>query len=145
MLDRMRDLVDADRASLFILDKKKKELWSKIADDLPEIRVKSNAGIVGAVAASGVAENIQDAYKDTRFNRRIDASTGYRTRTIICLPMKNQRGEVVGVIQCINKRTGTPFTQEDHHNLDEFVFQTAAMLEFKVTQHTAVCGIACGI
>ena len=131
MLDRMRDLVDGDRASLFVLDKKRKELWSKISDNLPEIRVKSNAGIVGAVATSGIGELIDDAYKDSRFNRRIDAATGYRTRTIICLPMKNQRGDVVGVVQCINKRSGTPFTQEDHSNLDEFVFQTSSMLEFK--------------
>lgn len=63
VLDRMRDLVDADRASLFVLDRKKKELWSKVADDLPEIRVKSNAGIVGAVATHGEPLNIVDAYK----------------------------------------------------------------------------------
>ena len=83
----------------------------------------------GAVCTSGEALNIADAYKDARFNRRTDASTGYRTRTILCVPIKNQRGEVVGVVQCINKRTYTSFTQEDLANLDEFCWQVAAVLE----------------
>lgn len=64
-------------------------------------------------------------------------STGYRTRTILCLPMKNQRGEVVGVIQCINKKSGIAFTQEDHTNLDEFAWQVATMLEFKAATRDA--------
>ena len=135
-LDRMRDLVLADRASLFLHDRKKKQLWSKIADDIAEIRLPANAGIVGAVCTSGEALNIDDAYKDPRFNRRIDTATGYRTRTILCVPMKNQRGEVVGVLQCINKKTGTPFTQEDLANLEEFCWQIAAVLEFKAVSTT---------
>ena len=65
-----------------------------------------DAGIVGAVATTGDPLNIEDAYKDRRFNRRIDAATGYRTRSILCMPIRNQRAEVVGVIQCINKKTG---------------------------------------
>ena len=60
-LDRMRDLVLADRASMFLHDRKKKQLWSKIADDIAEIRLPSNAGIVGAVCQAGEALNIEDA------------------------------------------------------------------------------------
>ena len=135
-LDRMRDIVLADRASLFIHDRKKKQLWSKIADDIAEIRLPSNAGIVGAVCTGGEPLNIEDAYKDPRFNRRIDTATGYRTRTILCVPLKNQRGEVVGVVQCINKKTYTVFTDEDLTNLEEFCWQVASILEFKAVSST---------
>ena len=103
-------VTQADRGSLFIHDRKHKQLWSKIADDVAEIRVASNAGIVGAVCQSAKALNIEDAYKDPRFNRRIDTATGYRTRTILCVPIKNQRGEVVAVVQCINKLNQAAFT-----------------------------------
>ena len=133
VIDRMRELVDADRASLWVLDRKRKELWTKVSDDLPEIRLKANSGIVGAVATDGRALNIEDAYKDPRFNRRIDASTGYRTKSILCLPIKNQRGEVIAVAQCINKRSGLMFTHEDLSNLDEFSWQVAMTLEFKAS------------
>ena len=136
MLERMRELVQADRASLFILDRKKKELWSKIAHDMKEIRVKSNQGIVGAVATSGEYLLIDDAYKDPRFNRRIDAATGYRTRQILCVPIKNQNAEVVGVVQCINKTTGANsiFTIEDLQAVEELAWQTSALLMFKMKQ-----------
>ncbi|KAL3917714.1 MAG: hypothetical protein SGPRY_006294, partial [Prymnesium sp.] len=60
-------------------------------------------GIVGAVATSGKSLAIDDVYKDPRFNRRVDANTGYRSKQILCVPMKNERGEVVGVVQCVNK------------------------------------------
>ena len=103
MLTKTRDMVNADRASLFLVDRKRKELWSKIADNTPEIRVKLGAGIVGAVATMGKTLNVPDAYRDPRFNKKIDMATGYRTRQILCLPIKNQRSQVIGVVQCINK------------------------------------------
>ena len=126
ILDRMRTLTDADRASLFVHDQKRKELWTKIAEDAPAIRLKSNTGIVGAVATEGEPLNILDAYKDPRFNRKIDVATGYRTKSILCLPIKNQRGQVIGVVQCINKKSGPAFTPEDMQILDEFSWQVPA-------------------
>ena len=103
------------------------QLWSKIAHDMKEIRVKSNQGIVGAVATSGKTTNIEDAYKDHRFNRRIDAATGYRTRQILCVPIKDTNAEVVGVVQCINKTTSSlsVFTKEDEHLVEELCWQTS--------------------
>ena len=143
-LDRMRTIVMADRASLFIHDRRRKQLWSKVADDLAEIRVPSNAGIVGAVCTSGEPLNIADAYKDDRFNRRIDIATGYRTRTILCVPIKNQRAEVVGVVQCINKKSGVAFTHEDLSNLDEFCWQISGILEAKSAGTDGVGNVASG-
>tara|TARA_B110001452_G_C15222246_1_gene423692 strand:+ start:47 stop:2047 length:2001 start_codon:yes stop_codon:yes gene_type:complete len=135
MLDKTREIVGADRASLFLVDRRKKELWSKIADGTPEIRVKIGQGIVGAVATTGKRANIPDAYRDSRFNKKIDMATGYRTRQILCLPIKNQRGQVVGVVQCINKKRGASvFTVDDEERIDELCFQCASVLELRAIE-----------
>ncbi|KAE8744838.1 hypothetical protein FOCC_FOCC008562 [Frankliniella occidentalis] len=68
-----------------------------------EIRITWGTGIVGFVAESGEPVNIPDAYKDERFNREIDASTGYTTKTLLCMPIKDTNGDVIGVAQVINK------------------------------------------
>src|SRR5262249_13742560 len=106
-------VVDADRCTLFVLDRERNELWSKVAQGAArEIRVQLGHGIAGSVAETGQVINIQDAYADPRFNRQIDAVTGYRTRTILAVPMRDAQGEVTGVLQALNKKAGT-FTDED--------------------------------
>ena len=106
-------VVDADRCTLFVLDRERNELWSKVAQGAArEIRVQLGHGIAGSVAETGEVINIQDAYADPRFNRQIDAATGYRTRTILAVPMRDAQGEVTGVLQALNKKAGT-FTDED--------------------------------
>lgn len=78
-----------------------------------EIKIPWGTGIVGYVAKSGVPVNIPDAYKDDRFNHDIDARTGYKTRTLLCMPIKDFNGDVIGVAQVINKQTDTCFTSND--------------------------------
>ncbi|XP_034935984.1 dual 3',5'-cyclic-AMP and -GMP phosphodiesterase 11 isoform X2 [Chelonus insularis] len=79
-----------------------------------EIKIPWGTGIVGYVAESGEPVNIPDAYKDTRFNREIDALTGYRTRALLCMPIKDCSGDVIGVAQVINKLGGeAQFTAQD--------------------------------
>ena len=122
-------VVDADRCSLFILDRERKELWSKVAQGATaEIRVPVGKGIAGGVAQTGEVINLSDAYADPRFNRTIDLSTGYRTRTILCVPMRDAAGEVTGVIQALNKRGGT-FTAEDEELLVALGAQAAVAIE----------------
>ncbi len=122
-------VVDADRCSLFILDRERGELWSKVAQGTTaEIRVPLGSGIAGLVTQSGAAINISDAYADPRFNRTIDLSTGYHTRTILCVPMRDAAGEVTGVIQALNKRGGT-FTAEDEELLLALGAQAAVAIE----------------
>ncbi|XP_055540306.1 probable 3',5'-cyclic phosphodiesterase pde-5 isoform X2 [Wyeomyia smithii] len=129
-------LVDADRASLFLVDSKNKELYATIFDigcedkissgengnennTVPkEIRFPIGTGIAGQVAMTGEILNIIDAYADTRFNRSIDQLTGYKTETILCMPIFI-RGSVIGVVQMINKRTGY-FTKEDEEAFEMF-------------------------
>jgi GAF domain-containing protein len=92
--------VDADRGSLFIVDRAREHLLSRFAQgETRAIRVPIGTGIAGTVARSGLPLNIPDAYADPRFNPEVDRSTGYQTRSILCVPMLGSRGEVVGVVQ----------------------------------------------
>ena len=122
-------VVDADRCTLFILDREQGELWSKVAQGAAhEIRVKLGRGIAGSVAETGQVINIQDAYADSRFNRDVDATTGYRTRTILCVPMRDAQGEDTGVLQALNQPVGV-FTDEDSELLSALGGQAAGAIE----------------
>src|SRR6478672_4959994 len=104
-------VVEADRCSLFLVDRERGELWTKVAQGIgtKEIRIPMDRGIAGAVAKTNEAINIPDAYKDPRFNQNVDKQTGYKTRTILCVPMRSLEGEVVGVLQALNKLDGKAF------------------------------------
>lgn len=129
ILKHASSVVDADRCSLFILDRDRNELWSKIAQGTKsEIRVPVGTGIAGLVAQTGAVINIPDAYADPRFNRSIDLQHGYQTRTILCVPMHDANGEITGVIQSLNKRSGT-FTSEDEDLLMALGGQAASAVE----------------
>src|SRR5438105_3480368 len=135
-LDRLLELilreaakvVEADRCTLFLVDKERAELRSKIAHGSSEIRIPLGVGIAGAVAQTGLSVNIPDAYADPRFNRAVDSATGYRTLSILCVPMNNTEREVVGVIQALNRQDGA-FTSEDEELLVALGGQAAAAIE----------------
>lgn len=124
-------LVNADRASLFLVDNKSKELYARIFDmgvglegEAPdistatEIRFPVGKGIAGQVALTGEVLNIQDAYGDNRFNRTVDQLTGYTTKSILCMPIFI-RGNIIGVVQMVNKLYGT-FTKADEESFEVF-------------------------
>ncbi len=124
-------LMDADRASLFLLDPATGELWSKVAEgaEIKEIRVPAGVGIAGWVAEHNEMLNIRDAYQDDRFNQAIDKKTGYRTRTILCGPVNSiDNTTTIGVIQVINKHNGI-FTKEDESLFRAFSHQAAVAVE----------------
>ena len=104
----------SERCSLFMIDREKGELFPSIAEGIEEhdIHLSLNLGIAGLVGITGRDLNIQDAYSDPRFDSNTDIKTGYRTRCILCVPIKDQSGEVIGVIQAINKKGGV-FTDTD--------------------------------
>lgn len=106
--------LNADRCTVFMLDKEKNELWSKVALGMEsqEIRFASNLGLAGHVATTGETINIKEAYNDPRFNKDIDQRTGYRTKTILCMPIRNINHEIVGVFQVLNKLEGQ-FSETD--------------------------------
>ncbi len=106
--------IQADRCTVFLLDKDKNELWSKVALGLgsQEIRFPADKGLAGYVVKTGEPLNIPDAYNDPRFNPDIDKETGYRTKTILCMPIKNNNQEIIGAFQVLNKNNGV-FTKGD--------------------------------
>jgi len=130
ILSEVTKVMEADRSSLFLVDRERNELWSKIAQGLQvrEIRIKIGMGISGYVAQTGNIVNIQDAYADARFNKETDIRTGYQTRTILCVPMRNKLNETIGVIQVLNKVDGT-FTHEDEELLLALSSQAAVAIE----------------
>ena len=95
--------LDADRATLFLNDSETNELYSRVAqgDLVREIRILNTVGIAGAVYQSEVGEIIHDVSKDNRFHHEIDQQTGYKTKNMICCPVKNFSGETIGVIEVL--------------------------------------------
>jgi adenylate cyclase len=121
ILQRTTSLLQADRASLFLVDREKGELWSKVAQgvDTEEIRFPLNQGIAGHVASTGESLNIADVYEHPLFNPEFDQKTGYRTRSMLCVPVRSKEGDVVGVVSVINRKQGT-FTDDDQAALQRF-------------------------
>jgi len=109
------EVMDAERATLFLYDKPRNELWSKTTQKLEinEIRVALGVGIAGTVAKTRALINTGDAYADPRFDSTFDKQTGYRTRSILCLPLIGNGDSLVGVIQVLNKRDRETFDKID--------------------------------
>lgn len=128
IMDEVRKALKADRCTVFILDREKNELWSKVAHGERDIRFPSNLGIAGYVAKTGDVLNIPDAYADPRFNQEIDKKTGYYTQNILTFPMRNKLGEIIGVFQVLNKFEGS-FTKQDEQLLDTISVIAATQIE----------------
>ncbi|KAM6126673.1 cAMP and cAMP-inhibited cGMP 3',5'-cyclic phosphodiesterase 10A [Pterocles gutturalis] len=134
-----KNLVNADRCALFQVDHKNKELYSDLFDigeendgkpvfkKTKEIRFSIEKGIAGQVARTGEVLNIHDAYADPRFNREVDLYTGYTTRNILCMPIVS-RGSVIGVVQMVNKISGSAFSKTDENNFKMFAVFCALAL-----------------
>src|SRR5262245_29731374 len=130
VLDRISSVMDAERSTLYLIDEESGELWSKVAqgDRKPEIRLRVGEGLAGWVARTGRALNIKDAYLDPRFDGEWDRRTGFRTRSTLCVPMKNPHGRTVGVVQVLNKREGY-FSPDDEALLAALASQAAVSIE----------------
>jgi sigma-B regulation protein RsbU (phosphoserine phosphatase) len=126
-----REQVDADRGSVFIIDKQSHQIWSIVAQGLEsqEIRLPIGAGVAGSVAATGEAINVTDAYTLPIFDSSFDKKFGYRTRSLLCMPIRHKNGDIVGVIQLLNKQPGGSFTEEDQDFLDKLSGHMAMALE----------------
>jgi signal transduction histidine kinase/CRP-like cAMP-binding protein len=120
----------ADRGTLYLIDEHANELWSKVAQgsNMVEIRLPLGKGLAGYVAKTGETVNIADAYKDPRFNPEIDRKSGYRTRNVLCMPMRDKEGKIVGVFQLLNKREG-PFGRDDEAFIEALSVHAAIAVE----------------
>lgn len=109
------EVLDADRASLFLYDESRNELWSKTTQrlEIKEIRVPLGVGIAGTVAKTRTPINSPDTYADARFYPKFDKETGYRTRCILCMPLIGNENRLIGVIQVLNKKDQEVFNESD--------------------------------
>lgn len=126
--------VGAERGTIFLLNKEKKMLWSKTLEGDKEIRIEVplGKGIVGHTALTGEILNIPDAYGDPRFNPEVDKKSGYKTKSLLSVPLRSYTNEIVGVIQLLNKKKGDEidkFSKEDEDFLKEVCAHTATLLE----------------
>jgi len=131
ILAKLTELVEADRATLYLLDEAKNELVSRlvVGQQVRSIRIKVGHGIAGTVAQTGKAVRIKDAYADPRFEPEWDALTGYRTKTMLAAPLKNHLGRTIGVIQVLNKQGAEEFTGEDEAILIALSTQAAVAID----------------
>src|SRR5215472_13831238 len=130
LIELIVEVLDADRATLFLHDADTGELFSRVTggEGVSEIRIPQGVGIAGSVFGSGAGEIIDDANRDPRFNPEIDRQTGYRTRSILCVPLRNRADQVIGVTQVLNKRSGR-FAASDMAVLEAISRHAASALE----------------
>ncbi|MES1174510.1 MAG: GAF domain-containing protein [Myxococcales bacterium] len=131
ILSKLTELVEADRATLYLLDENKKELVSRlvVGDKVRSIRMKVGHGIPGMVAQTGKTIRIRDAYSDPQFEKDWDVLTGYRTKSMLVAPLKNHLGRTIGVIQVLNKKGGLEFSGEDEAILSALSTQAAVAID----------------
>jgi len=120
----------ADRGTIYLVDRQRNEIWSRVAqgEEIVEIRLPMTKGIAGHVASTGEIVSLADAYADARFDRATDLRTGYRTRNMLCMPLRNKDREIIGVFQILNKKVGT-FNAQDAAFLEALSTHAAIALE----------------
>lgn len=130
IVDTAVELTNADRGTLYLIDKENHELWSKVlvGNEIKEIKMKAGKGIAGWVAQSGEVVNLSDAQSDERFNDEVDKESGYHTKSMMCFPIKNKDANVVGVLQLLNSKNGR-FSDKDEALLNAVSLQAAMALE----------------
>jgi signal transduction histidine kinase/putative methionine-R-sulfoxide reductase with GAF domain len=139
IMQRVTELMEADRSTLYLLTDDRSQLWSKVAqgEQLVEIRLRVGDGVAGWVAQTRELVNIPDAYADQRFQPAFDLRSGYRTRSILSTPMLSAQGELIGVLQVLNKQDG-PFTTADEDLLSALASQAAIAVENARLYHSLV-------
>lgn len=130
IVDYSLDFLNAERATVFLYDEKNNELFSKVGTSVnqTEIRFSIDIGIAGYAVKSGQSIILEDPYNHPLFNKEIDSKTGFKTRNILTVPMKNVENNVIGVFQILNKISGK-FTEEDLEYAQAFASISAVAIE----------------
>ena len=130
---KIGQILKAERVTVFLRDEARNELWSKGARGGDgrsiDIRIPADAGIAGRVAASGEAVNLRNAEGDSGVYRSVEQKTGFRTRNMLCLPIRDSAKKVFAVVELINKTGGEPFDADDERRFHEFVESFGVILE----------------
>lgn len=126
--DQAKDLINADRCSIFMYDKEADMLWTKLADGIGKIAISTTSGIAGDTFTKGEAQVVNTPYEDQRFLAGIDKKSGYETKNMITVPIFDSQREVIGLFQLLNKEEGD-FSEEDLKVLTFFANYISGTLE----------------
>lgn len=135
---KLSQIVGAERASLFLVDESNQTMLLRVTEQLPvheDIRIPLNSGIVGAAVQSGEPVIVADAYEDSRFNKDVDLKMGYRTKSVLAIPIKDREGNVFAAVQLLNKIDGEVFSQQDQDRIDHLLADLSLILESWVGRH----------
>jgi len=129
---RIKKHLNADRVTLYLVDSEQRTLHSKVVREdggsIP-IEIPITMGIAGHVARTGTTLNVPDAYDVPFFDREIDKNSGYRTRSVLCMPIKDSKQRVFAVVQLLNKKDGGAFTEDDEKRFNEFANSLSLLVE----------------
>jgi putative methionine-R-sulfoxide reductase with GAF domain len=126
--DAARNVLEAERCTVWLYDREADELVLRLASDLKHLRIPANKGIAGSCARSRRIINVPDCYADSRFDRSIDAKSGFRTRCMLALPLVDHDDQLVGVMQVLNKQ-GAVFDEYDERLAAALAAQCAVALQ----------------
>ena len=129
LADLTKEVIDADRCSVFLHDPDRRELYTYYAHGVDRIVIREDQGIAGYCFTRGVVVNIEDVQKDPRFDRGWDLKHGYTTKSLLAMPLKTPQGRIIGVFEALNKKGDGPFTQEDIMLLENICLYSASVLE----------------
>jgi len=127
VVDASREILNADRGTVFLYDEKNDELVVRVGTDLDHIRIPADKGIVGESAQTRELINVPDCYADERFNQAIDKQTGYRSRCMLTIPLIGYEDSLIGVLQILNKKDGV-FDAQDEYVAQALAAQAAVVL-----------------
>ena len=131
----------ADRGTLFVNDPRTEELYSRVTVGglKREIRILNQTGIAGSVFKKGKGVIVRDAYQDARFNQGVDQQTGYRTRSIACAPIRTVRGEIIGVVEVLNRKGNkeSHFNRKDLQLLEAMAMQASVSLQRSLLEESS--------
>ncbi|MCX7910418.1 MAG: HD domain-containing protein [Endomicrobia bacterium] len=127
---KISELLNAERTTIFLLNKQTQSLWTFVAEglEIKELSLPISIGIAGYVARTGETVNIKEAYKDERFSPIVDQKTGFRTKTILCVPIKDRQDNIIGVIEVLNKKHKKVFTLADEELLKVFCSELGSII-----------------
>ena len=116
VMGHAKELMEVDRSTLFMVDGRRRVMYTIVADGAAPIIIPCDKGLAGAAFRTRSLVNIADAYEDDRFNPEVDLKSGYRTKSVLCFPILNSKDEVVAILQLINKLTGLRFNKTDEES-----------------------------
>jgi len=129
--DEAKSLVDADRCSIFIVDKEDEILWTKLSDGIGRIVIGLDSGIVGVTYETNEPQIVNNPYEDERFLQNIDKKSGYTTKNMITVPIFDSKRNVMGIIQLLNKKR-FDFDSKDLELLTFFANYVSGSLELVI-------------